>query len=83
MEKPPFSNNDICIGQHYRHFKGNLYEVVGIATNTETKEKMVVYKALYGSKSLYVRPYKMFIEELNRTQYPSATQKHRFELVTM
>ena len=46
----------------YRHFKGNLYEVVGIATNSETMEEMVVYKALYKDGGLWVRPISMWNE---------------------
>ena len=44
----------------YRHFKGNYYEVIGEATNSETMEKVVVYRALYGEGGLWVRPYDMF-----------------------
>lgn len=46
----------------YKHYKGNEYEVIGVANNSETLEKMVVYKALYGSGELWVRPYGMFFE---------------------
>lgn len=44
----------------YQHFKGNLYEVIGIATHSETREPMVVYKALYGDGGLWVRPAAMW-----------------------
>lgn len=44
----------------YRHYKGNLYEVIGIAKHSETLEEMVVYKALYGEGGLWVRPAKMW-----------------------
>lgn len=60
----------------YKHFKGDLYLVEDIAINRETGEKMVVYRALYGKNELWVRPLKMFIEELE-----GKPQKHRFELV--
>jgi len=46
----------------YRHYKGNLYEVVGIARHSETLEEMVVYRALYGEGGLWVRPLPMFCE---------------------
>lgn len=46
----------------YRHFKGNKYELIGIATNSETLEKMAVYKALYGAGELWVRPFSMWNE---------------------
>lgn len=46
----------------YRHYKGQDYEVLGCATHTETDEKLVVYRALYGEHELYVRPLSMFEE---------------------
>ena len=48
----------------YRHFKGNEYEVLGTATHSETLEEMVVYRALYGEKDLWVRPVSMWNETL-------------------
>lgn len=50
----------------YRHFKGNEYEVVGFAKDSETTEKMVIYRALYGDHELWVRPYEMFREIIER-----------------
>lgn len=50
----------------YRHFKGNEYEVIGVAKNSETLEETVVYKALYGEGELWVRPLKMWEEEITR-----------------
>ena len=49
----------------YRHYKGNLYEVIDIALHSETLEEMVVYRALYGDFGTWVRPLKMFIEDVN------------------
>ena len=46
----------------WRHFKGNRYEVIGIAKHSETLEPMVVYRALYGEGSLWVRPANMWLE---------------------
>ena len=46
----------------YRHYKGNYYEVVGVATHSETHEPMVVYRPLYGEMALWVRPMAMFME---------------------
>lgn len=46
----------------YRHYKGAEYEVLGIAVHSETMEKLVVYRALYGEKALWVRPLEMFLE---------------------
>jgi len=48
----------------YQHYKGPKYEVVGLATHSETEEKLVVYRTLYGDFDLWVRPYDMFIEEV-------------------
>lgn len=49
----------------YRHYKGNLYEVIDVATHSETLEKMIVYRALYGEQGLWVRPMQMWEEEVN------------------
>lgn len=56
----------------YVHYKGNEYEVVGVAKHSETLEPMVVYKALYGDGGLWVRPYDMFFEtvEINGEKIP-------------
>ena len=48
----------------YRHFKGNTYEVIGVAKHSETLEEMVVYKALYGEGGLWVRPASMWNEKV-------------------
>ncbi|MDD5165103.1 MAG: DUF1653 domain-containing protein [Candidatus Pacebacteria bacterium] len=48
----------------YIHYKGNEYEVIGIAKHSETLEDMVVYQAQYGDKETWVRPLKMFTEEV-------------------
>ncbi|MBQ3417806.1 MAG: DUF1653 domain-containing protein [Ruminococcus sp.] len=56
---------EITLGK-YRHFKGNEYEVIGFAKDSETTELMVVYRALYGEKELWVRPYRMFAEIIER-----------------
>lgn len=50
----------------YRHFKGNLYEVIGTALHSETREPMVVYRALYGEHGLWVRPAAMWSEMIER-----------------
>ncbi len=57
--------NEIKIGR-YRHFKGNEYEVIGIARDSETLEDTVVYRALYGDGELWVRPLSMFCEQVER-----------------
>ena len=55
---------DIVVGGKYRHYKGNEYVVVGLATHSETEEEMVVYKALYGEGKLWVRPLSMWNEKV-------------------
>ncbi len=57
--------DEIKIGK-YKHFKGNEYEVLCFANHSETGEKMVVYRALYGEKSVWVRPASMWNEEVER-----------------
>ena len=65
----------------YKHYKGNLYEVIGVAHHSETLEEMVVYRALYksqlGENSLWVRPLKMFIEYVEN----NGEKVKRFELI--
>lgn len=53
----------------YRHFKGNEYELIGIARHSETMEPMVVYRALYGEQGLWVRPASMWTETVERDGY--------------
>lgn len=53
----------------YKHFKGNEYQVIGLAKHSETQEKLVVYKVLYGEQELWVRPIAMFNEEVEKDGY--------------
>lgn len=71
---------EIIKNRVYKHFKGDYYLVIDIAIHSETKEKMVLYRALYGDGTLYVRPYDMFISLVDNNKYPNVTQKYRFEL---
>ena len=72
--------NGVKVNRIYKHFKGDLYLVEDIAINSETNEKYVVYRALYGENLLYIRPYDMFISEVDHEKYPDIKQKYRFEL---
>ena len=76
--------DQIKIGKVYRHFKGNYYFVEDVAYDSETKERMVVYKPLYNredNRQLWVRPEKMFLEEIPERPDNITGQKERFELV--
>ena len=75
---------EVKIGRVYRHFKGNYYFVENIAYDSETKERMVVYKPLYKREdgcSIWVRPEKMFLSEIPERPDNITGQKHTFELV--
>jgi hypothetical protein len=63
----------------YRHFKGNRYEIVTTAEDTETGEQLVIYRALYGEGRTWARELSNFMEELDPAKYPNASQKYRFE----
>lgn len=75
---------EVKIGRVYRHFKGNYYFVENVAYDSETKERMVVYKPLYqreDGRSIWVRPEKMFLEKIPERPDNITGQKTRFELV--
>ena len=79
-------------GDIVRHFKREtlnqedllankyLYQIIGVATHSETREKMMVYQAMYDDLGMYVRPYEMFMSEVDHEKYPDIKQHYRFEL---
>ena len=70
-------------GKVYRHFKGNYYFVENVAYDSETQERIVAYRPLYereDGKQLWIRPEKMFLEEIPERPDNITGQKHRFEL---
>ena len=69
---------EVIVGKTYRHFKGTLYKVIAIAKHSETLEDMVVYTH---DDKIWVRPYNMFIEKVDKEKYPDVKQEYRFELI--
>ncbi len=76
MTEKMHRSRTITLGR-YRHYKGNEYQVLGVATHSETLEPLVVYRPLYGKEAIWVRPYDMFVEtiEIEERSLP------RFELI--
>ena len=68
-------------GDFYRHFKGQIYQIRTIATNSEDESLMVVYQAMYPPFKVWVRPLSMFTEKLDTSKHPDAGQTYRFEKI--
>ena len=72
---------DFLEGSVVQHFKGNYYYVIAVGKYTETEECMVVYRAMYPPYQIWIRPYDMFVSEVDHKKYPDVRQKYRFEIV--
>jgi len=66
------------VGKKYKHFKGNVYQVIAIAKHTETDELLVIYSC---GDDIWARPYDMFVSKVDKEKYPDTEQTYRFELV--
>lgn len=91
-----YNDDRLRVGDIVQHFKREhskdkshyLYKILGFAEHTETKEKLVVYQALYQNDSgvnygIYCRPYDMFMSEVDHKKYPNYSQKYRFEKINV
>lgn len=72
--------NKVIKNRIYKHFKGDMYLVEDIAIHSETLEKLVIYRELYGEGKLYARPYNLFISKVDKKKYPDVEQEYRFEI---
>ena len=70
---------EVKVGALYKHFKGDIMEVIAIAKHSETLEEMVVYKH---NGEVWVRPLDMFNSKVDRDKYPDVIQEYRFEEIT-
>lgn len=69
------------VNEIYRHFKGNMYQIVCIAEDSESGKEQVIYRALYAPYKIYSRELSMFMSPVDRVKYPDADQDNRFELM--
>lgn len=67
--------------QIYKHFKGNVYKILGVAVHTENSERLVVYQSVESPEKVFARPIDMFMSEIDRFRYPMIRAKYRFTLI--
>lgn len=72
---------NIKTGDIYRHFQGNLYQIVTVGKHAESLEDYVVYQALFGEFQVYIQSIQDFFEILDKEQYPGVQQMYRFERI--
>lgn len=69
------------MGEKWRHFENKNSKIITIATHTETKERFVIYQALYDNMQIFATPLKIFMSEVDHDKHPNAEQKFRFEKI--
>lgn len=75
-------DRDIVVGDYVRHFKGNIYKVIAMATETETGIPYVIYDSMTAKpRKSWAKPYEMFMSEVDHVKYPDVKQRYRFEKV--
>ena len=72
--------NRVKINGIYKHFKGDSYIVLDIGLDSETLEKVVIYRSLYENGTIWVRPMESFMREVDHKKYPGVKQKYCFQL---
>ena len=81
-EKDCMAERRVLVDGLYRHFKGGIYRVMGVATHTETQERLVLYYDTQGTDNrTWARPYDEFMAKVDLEKYPDVMQEYRFELV--